>query len=118
MNVIHALTDLIGNTPLLALERWAPAYNILAKLERANPLGSAKDRAAWYMITDAEERGLLQPGGAIVEPTSGNTGVGLAYIGAIRGYKVVLTMPETMSAERRALLAALGAELVLSLIHI
>lgn len=114
MNVIHALTDLIGNTPLLALERWAPAYNILAKLERANPLGSAKDRAAWYMITDAEERGLLQPGGAIVEPTSGNTGVGLAYIGAIRGYKVVLTMPETMSAERRALLAALGAELVLT----
>ena len=114
MNVIHALTDLIGNTPLLALERWAPAYNILAKLERANPLGSAKDRAAWYMILDAEERGLLQPGGAIVEPTSGNTGVGLAYIGAIRGYKVVLTMPETMSAERRALLAALGAELVLT----
>ena len=114
MNVIHALTDLIGNTPLLALERWAPAYNILAKLERANPLGSAKDRAAWYMILDAEERGLLQHGGAIVEPTSGNTGVGLAYIGAIRGYKVVLTMPETMSAERRALLAALGAELVLT----
>ena len=114
MNVIHALTDLIGNTPLLALERWAPAYNILAKLERANPLGSAKDRAAWYMILDAEERGLLQPGGTIVEPTSGNTGVGLAYIGAIRGYKVVLTMPETMSAERRALLAALGAELVLT----
>ena len=114
MNVIHALTDLIGNTPLLALERWAPAYKILAKLERANPLGSAKDRAAWYMILDAEERGLLQPGGAIVEPTSGNTGVGLAYIGAIRGYKVVLTMPETMSAERRALLAALGAELVLT----
>ena len=114
MNVIHALTDLIGNTPLLALERWAPAYKILAKLERANPLGSAKDRAAWYMILDAEERGLLQPGGAIVEPTSGNTGVGLAYIGAIRGYRVVLTMPETMSAERRALLAALGAELVLT----
>lgn len=114
MNIIHALTDLIGNTPLLALERWAPAYKILAKLERANPLGSAKDRAAWYMILDAEERGLLQLGGTIVEPTSGNTGVGLAYIGAIRGYKVVLTMPETMSAERRALLAALGAELVLT----
>ena len=114
MNVIHALTDLIGNTPLLALERWAPEYKILAKLERANPLGSAKDRAAWYMILDAEARGLVQPGGTIVEPTSGNTGVGLAYIGAIRGYKVVLTMPETMSAERRALLAALGAELVLT----
>lgn len=114
MRVAHQLTDLIGSTPLLALERFAPGVRVLAKLEYFNPLGSAKDRAAWYMIRDAEERGLLGRGGAIVEPTSGNTGVGLAYIAALRGYRVILTMPETMSAERRALLAALGAELELT----
>ena len=87
---------------------------MLAKLESFNPLSSAKDRAGLYMILDAEERGLLQPGAVIVEPTSGNTGVALAYIGRQRGYRVVLTMPETMSQERRSLLAALGAELVLT----
>ena len=114
MNVAHILTDLIGNTPLLALERYAPATRVLAKLESFNPLSSAKDRAALYMIRDAEDRGLLKPGGVIVEPTSGNTGVGLAYIAALRGYRLVLTMPETMSAERRSLLSALGAELVLT----
>lgn len=114
MRVAHQLTDLIGSTPLLALERFAPGVRVLAKLEYFNPLGSAKDRAAWYMIRDAEERGLLGQGGVIVEPTSGNTGVGLAYIAALRGYRVILTMPETMSAERRALLAALGAELELT----
>lgn len=114
MRVAHQLTDLIGSTPLLALERFAPGVRVLAKLEYFNPLGSAKDRAAWYMIRDAEERGLLGRGGVIVEPTSGNTGVGLAYIAALRGYRVILTMPETMSAERRALLAALGAELELT----
>lgn len=114
MKVAHILTDLIGSTPLLALERYAPGTGILAKLESFNPLSSAKDRAGYYMILDAEERGLLKPGGVIVEPTSGNTGVGLAYIGAIRGYRVILTMPDTMSAERRNLLAALGAELVLT----
>ena len=114
MNVAHILTDLIGNTPLLALERYAPGTRVLAKLESFNPLSSAKDRAALYMIRDAEDRGLLRPGGVIVEPTSGNTGVGLAYIAALRGYRLVLTMPETMSAERRSLLSALGAELVLT----
>ena len=114
MDVAHILTDLIGNTPLLALERYAPGTRVLAKLESFNPLSSAKDRAALYMIRDAEDRGLLKPGGVIVEPTSGNTGVGLAYIAALRGYRLVLTMPETMSAERRSLLSALGAELVLT----
>ena len=114
MQIAHSLSDLIGGTPLLALERYAPGTRILAKLESFNPLSSAKDRAAWYMIRDAEERGLLKPGSVIVEPTSGNTGVGLAYLGALRGYRVILTMPETMSMERRNLLSALGAELVLT----
>lgn len=114
MNLAHTLTDLIGNTPLLALERYAPNTRILAKLECFNPLSSAKDRAALFMIRDAEERGVLKEGTVIVEPTSGNTGVGLAYIAAIKGYRIILTMPETMSAERRNLLSALGAELVLT----
>ena len=114
MQIAHILTDLIGNTPLLALERYAPGARILAKLECFNPLSSAKDRTALYMIRDAEERGLLRPGSVLVEPTSGNTGVGLSYIAALRGYRVILTMPETMSAERRSLLSALGAELVLT----
>jgi len=108
------LTELIGNTPLLRLSRFAPEGEVLAKLECMNPLSSAKDRAALYMIDDAEKAGKLLPGGTIVEPTSGNTGVGLAYIGALRGYQVVLTMPESMSLERRKLLAALGARLVLT----
>lgn len=114
MHIAHKLTDLIGNTPLLALERFAPDTKVLAKLESFNPLSSAKDRAAWYMVLDAEERGALAPGGIIIEPTSGNTGVGLSYVAALRGYRVIFTMPETMSAERRALLSALGAELVLT----
>ena len=114
MNIAQQLTDLIGATPLLRLERVAPGCGILAKLECFNPLSSAKDRAAWYMIRDAEEKGLLQPGGVIVEPTSGNTGVGLSYVAAVRGYRVILTMPETMSQERRSLLSALGAELALT----
>ena len=114
MPIANSLPELIGRTPLLRLERFAPGASILAKLESFNPLSSAKDRAALFMIRDAEERGLLAPGAVIVEPTSGNTGVGLAYIGRLRGYRVVLTMPETMSAERRALLSALGAELVLT----
>ena len=114
MRIAQTLPELIGNTPLLRLERFAPGGGILAKLESFNPLSSAKDRAGLYMILDAEEKGLLKPGATIVEPTSGNTGVALAYIGRQRGYKVVLTMPETMSAERRALLSALGAELVLT----
>lgn len=118
MKVASSLVDLIGNTPLLALKRYGKACDlhteILAKMECFNPLSSAKDRAARYMIEDAEARGILKPGTVIVEPTSGNTGVGLSYLAAIKGYRVILTMPETMSAERRSLLSALGAELVLT----
>jgi cysteine synthase A len=114
MKIAQNLAELIGDTPLLRLGRYAPQANLLAKLECFNPLSSAKDRAAWFMIRDAEEQGLLKPGAVIVEPTSGNTGVGLSYLGALRGYSVILTMPETMSAERRSLLAALGARLVLT----
>lgn len=118
MKIAHSLMDLIGNTPLLRLERYESANHLsaalLAKLECFNPLSSAKDRAARYMIEDAEKRGLLKPGTVIVEPTSGNTGVGLSYIAAIKGYQVILTMPETMSLERRNLLSALGARLELT----
>ena len=114
MPIASILTQLIGNTPLLSLARFVPEGRVLAKLECFNPLSSAKDRAALYMISDAEEQGLLAPGGTIVEPTSGNTGVGLSYIAALKGYRVILTMPETMSQERRSLLAALGAQLVLT----
>ena len=114
MKIAHTIPELIGNTPLLRLERFAPDGGILGKLESFNPLSSAKDRAGLYMIRAAEVQGLLKPGATIVEPTSGNTGVALAYIGRQRGYRVVLTMPETMSQERRSLLSALGAELVLT----
>lgn len=114
MKVAHHLTELIGNTPLLALERFAPGGCVLGKLECFNPLSSTKDRAALYMMNDAEARGVLQASTVIVEPTSGNTGVGLSYIAAQRGYRIILTMPETMSQERRSLLSALGAELVLT----
>ena len=114
MAIAADVTRLIGNTPLLALERFAPGGGLVAKLEGFNPLSSAKDRAGLFMIEDAEARGVLKPGGVIVEPTSGNTGVALAYIGALRGYRVILTMPETMSLERRKLLAAYGAEIVLT----
>ena len=114
MPIAHQLTDLIGNTPLLALERFAPDARILAKLECFNPLSSAKDRAALSMLDAAEAAGQLRPGTVIIEPTSGNTGVALAYIANIRGYKLILTMPDTMSTERRNLLSALGAELMLT----
>ena len=114
MPIAHQLTDLIGNTPLLALERFAPGARILAKLECFNPLSSAKDRAALSMLDAAEAAGQLRPGTVIIEPTSGNTGVALAYIANIRGYKLILTMPDTMSTERQNLLSALGAELVLT----
>lgn len=114
MKIARSLTDLIGNTPLLRLSRYAPDAELLAKLESFNPLSSAKDRAGYYMILDAEERGILKPGGVIIEPTSGNTGVALAYVGLLRGYRVILTMPDTMSQERRKLLTALGAEVLLT----
>ncbi|WP_289739111.1 cysteine synthase A [Paramuribaculum intestinale] len=112
------LTDLIGNTPLLHLKRFSDAMgikaDIIAKLEYFNPGGSVKDRVAFSMITEAERSGALRPGGVIVEPTSGNTGVGLAWIGSSKGYKVILTMPDTMSKERRELLKAYGAQIVLT----
>jgi len=114
VKIAQSLAELIGNTPLLKLGRCAPEANLLAKLECFNPLSSSKDRAGYYMILDAEERGLLRKDTVIIEPTSGNTGVALAYIAALRGYELILTMPDTMSAERRGLLAALGAQLVLT----
>ena len=118
MPIYTSITQLVGHTPLLELERFGRAAGsggrLLGKLESCNPAGSVKDRAALAMILDAEERGLLHPGGTIIEPTSGNTGIGLAAMGIPRGYRVILTMPDSMSAERRALLAAYGAELVLT----
>ncbi|MDR2937841.1 MAG: cysteine synthase A [Prevotellaceae bacterium] len=116
--IAHQLADLIGNTPLLEVQRFShanyPNVNILAKLECFNPLGSVKDRAALAMVEDAEAQGKLKPGATIIESTSGNMGVGLALAAACRGYKLVLTMPETMSLERRNLLKALGATVVLT----
>lgn len=117
-NIKKSAAELIGNTPLLELVNYEKKHGlkagILAKLESFNPAGSAKDRAAYYMILDAEEAGTLKPGATIIEPTSGNTGIGIASIAAMRGYHAILTMPETMSVERRNLLAAYGAEIVLT----
>ncbi|MCD8293374.1 MAG: cysteine synthase A [Prevotellaceae bacterium] len=112
------LTELIGNTPLLELSRLAAKHGavaqVIAKLERFNPGGSSKDRIALAMIEEAEAQGALKPGAVIIEPTSGNTGVGLAWVAVVKGYRVILTMPDTMSLERRSLLKAMGAELVLT----
>lgn len=117
-NIAHSLTDLIGNTPLLELtnynKKFAPQATIIAKLEYFNPAGSAKDRIAMAMIDAAESQGLLQKDSVIIEPTSGNTGIGLASVASARGYRTILTMPDTMSVERRNLLKAYGAELVLT----
>ncbi len=117
-NIAKNLTDLIGNTPLLELSNYNRHHNLqarlIAKLEYFNPAGSVKDRIGYAMIKDAEEKGLIRQDTAIIEPTSGNTGIGLAFVAAARGYRLILTMPDTMSMERRNLLKALGAELVLT----
>ena len=116
--IYTSVEQLIGNTPLLRLSRLGEQQGwkgtVLGKLEYFNPAGSAKDRLALFMLNDAEARGVLKPGGTIIEPTSGNTGIGLAMMAAARGYRVILTMPDSMSAERRAMLSAYGAELVLT----
>ncbi len=118
MKIYEKITDLIGKTPLLELKNTEKEYNleakIIVKLEYFNPAGSVKDRVAWAMIKDAQEKGLLKKDTVIIEPTSGNTGIGLAAVAASMGYKIILTMPETMSIERRNLLKAYGAELVLT----
>ena len=116
--IYDSITELIGSTPLLRLNKYVRERGldaeIIAKLEYLNPAGSVKDRVALNMVLDAEERGLLKAGGTIIEPTSGNTGIGLALVAAARGYKLILTMPETMSEERRRLIKAYGAEIVLT----
>ena len=118
-DIKKSVLELVGNTPMLQIDRYGKAVgatdaNLWAKLEYLNPAGSVKDRAALNMIEDAESKGLLKPGATIIEPTSGNTGIGLAMVAAIKGYRAILTLPETMSEERRTLLRAYGAELVLT----
>ena len=116
--IAKKLTDLVGNTPLLELSNYNASNGlkarVVAKLEYFNPAGSVKDRISLAMVEDAEAKGTLKSGATIIEPTSGNTGVGLAFVAAAKGYKLILTMPDTMSMERRNLLKALGAELVLT----
>lgn len=118
MNYYNNLTELIGNTPLLKLNKFANTHklegNVFAKLESFNPMSSVKDRAALYMIEEAEKAGLINKDTHIIEPTSGNTGIGLAFISAVKGYKLTVVMPETMSIERRKLMLSLGAELILT----
>lgn len=115
MEKIYAsVEELIGRTPLVSLEALSSECEIVAKLEGWNPAGSAKDRVAVRMLDDAEAKGVIKPGSVIIEPTSGNTGIGLAMVGSVRGYRVIIVMPETMSEERKKLIAAYGAELVLT----
>lgn len=117
--IVKSAIELVGNTPLVQIDRYKAAAGVgdvtlLAKMEYLNPAGSVKDRVALSMIEDAEEKGILKPGATIIEPTSGNTGIGLAAVAAIKGYKTILTLPDTMSVERRNLLGAYGAQLVLT----
>lgn len=114
MAIHDSILELIGKTPIVRLNKLGGKANIFAKVEFFNPGGSVKDRIGLAMIEDAERRGILKPGGTIIEPTSGNTGIGLSLVGAVKGYKVILTMPETMSIERRKLAAAYGTEIVLT----
>ncbi|MCD7829201.1 MAG: cysteine synthase family protein, partial [Clostridiales bacterium] len=118
MAIYHSVTDLVGNTPLLELTNYETKNHLqatlLAKLEYFNPAGSVKDRIAKAMIEDAEAKGLLTPDSVIIEPTSGNTGIGLAAVATAKGYRIIIVMPETMSIERRNLMKAYGAELVLT----
>lgn len=118
MAIYSKITELIGKTPLVRIDKFAAKRaavgNIIAKVEYFNPGGSVKDRVGLAMIEDAEEHGILKPGGTIIEPTSGNTGIGLSLVGAVKGYRVILTMPDTMSIERRKLAAAYGTEIVLT----
>lgn len=118
MHIYNSITELVGRTPLVEIHRYEEKRDlkakILVKLEYFNPAGSVKDRIALAMVEDAEKRGLLKPGSVIIEPTSGNTGIGLASVAASRGYRAIFTMPETMSVERRKLLKAYGAEIVLT----
>ena len=118
MKIYKGIEELIGSTPLAQLSKFSQGKEVkaqlLAKLEYFNPAGSVKDRAALYMIEDAERKGLLKEGATIIEPTSGNTGIGLAAVASSKGYKVILTMPDTMSVERRNLLKAYGAQIVLT----
>ncbi|MBS7333115.1 MAG: cysteine synthase A [Weeksellaceae bacterium] len=112
--ILNNILEAIGNTPIIRLSRLFPNHNVFIKLEKQNPGGSIKDRIALAMIEDAEKAGILKPGGNIIEPTSGNTGIGLSFVAAVKGYKMIITMPESMSIERRKIMEAYGAEFVLT----
>ena len=112
--ILNNILEAIGNTPIIKLSRLFPNHNVYIKLEKQNPGGSIKDRIALAMIEDAEKAGILKPGGTVIEPTSGNTGIGLSFVAAVKGYKMIITMPESMSIERRKIMEAYGAEFVLT----